>query len=65
MMKPLPTAGPRKNMEMAMLIMRMLRAIVRVIVKLTVVGRINRIPGWVVLPLNKLPGATQSRIAEI
>jgi len=65
MMKPLPTAGPRKNMEMAMLIMRMLRAIVRVIVKLTVVGRINRIPGWVVLPLNKLPGATQSRNAEI
>jgi hypothetical protein len=65
MMKPLPTAGPRKNMEMAMLIMRMLRAIVRVIVKLTVVGRINRIPGWVVLPLNKLSGATQSRDAEI
>jgi hypothetical protein len=65
MMKPLPTAGPRKNMEMAMLIMRILRAIVRVIVKLTVVGRINRIPGWVVLPLNKLPGATQSRNAEI
>ena len=65
MMKPLPTAGPRKNMEMAMLIMRMLRAIVRVIVKLTVVGRINRIPGWVVLSLNKLPGATQSRNAEI
>jgi hypothetical protein len=65
MMKPLPTAGPRKNMEMAMLIMRMLRAIVRVIVKLTVVGRINRIPGWVVLPLNKLSGATQSRDTEI
>ena len=64
-MKPLPTAGPRKNMEMAMLIMRMLRAIVRVIVKLTVVGRINRIPGWVVLPLNKLSGATQSRDTEI
>jgi hypothetical protein len=52
-------------MEMAMLIMRMLRAIVRVIVKLTVVGRINRIPGWVVLPLNKLSGATQSRDTEI
>ncbi|NBP26785.1 MAG: hypothetical protein EBU74_03945 [Betaproteobacteria bacterium] len=65
MMKPLPTAGPRKNMEMAMLIMRVLRAIMRVIVKLTVVGRINRIPGWVVLPLNKLSGATQSRDAEI
>ena len=52
-------------MKVAMLIIGMLRTTVSVIVKLTVVYRIDRIMGWVMLPLDKLLGATQSRDGEI
>jgi len=48
-----------------MLIIGMLRTTVGVIVKLTVVCRIDRIMGWVMLPLDKLLGATQGCDAEI
>lgn len=65
MMKAVPTAGSGKHMEMAMLIIGMLTIAVGVIVKLAVVYRIDRIMGWVMLPLGKLLGATQGRDAEI
>jgi DNA mismatch repair protein MutH len=65
MMKAVPTAGSGKHMEMAMLIIGMLTIAVGVIVKLAVVYRIDRIMGWVMLPLDKLLGATQGRDAEI
>ena len=52
-------------MEVAMLIIGMLSTTVGVIVKLTVVYRIDRIMGGVMLPLYKLLGATQGRDAEI
>jgi hypothetical protein len=65
MMKAVPTAGSGKHMEMAMLIIGMLSVAVGVIVKLAVVCRIDRIMGWVMLPLDKLLGATQGRDAEI
>jgi len=65
MMKSVSAAGPGKHMKVAMLIIRMLRTTVGVIVKLTVMCRIDRIMGWVMLPLEKLLGATQGRDAEI
>jgi len=65
MMKSVSAARPGEHMKVAMLIIGMLRTTVSVIVKLTVVCRIDRIMGWVMLPLDKLLGATQSRDGEI
>ncbi|NBW00179.1 MAG: hypothetical protein EBR85_00420 [Betaproteobacteria bacterium] len=65
MMKSMSAAGSSKHMEVAMLIIGMLSTTVGVIVKLTVVCHIDRIMGRVMLPLDKLLGATQGRDAEI